>query len=363
MSRYLVRFTPMEPYFFGNEKTLRYPGDAANHYGNLYFVRGENTPLQTALLGTLRFLLLEENGRSADNFSPLSDAEKALIGKESFKAEQCEKQSFGCISSMSALFLTDREGRYYVPLPMDHNTASSRKDYSPLDSYQKMETLDGQKLFSPQYNPKSPAASGWLCLSDSTVHTDLFESDLRVGINRRKDEDGFFKKEYRKLKEGFSFSVICEMEDDGRFSGGHSRIASMGQGRSAFTVSFKPLGKEDADPEELLRAILETSHREILKDGQSLIYCVSDIFPQGDLYEGLLFAASGSREYRSLRTQTTRDENGCERLSRSRHGVLCRLLQAGSVMIAPDREAAKAWTARHNHENAAQLGFQQFVII
>ena len=363
MKRYLVRFTPMEPYFFGNEKTLRFPGTQTNHYSNLYFVRGEETPLQTALLGTLRFLLLEGNGRRADDFSPLSAAEQALIGKESFKAELLEKQSFGCIHNISALFITDKDGRYYVPIPMDHNTDSSHEYYSPLGSYQEMETLDGKKLFSPQYNPKAFAAAGWLCLSDNTVHGDLFKSELRVGINRRKDEDGFFKKEYRKLKDGFSFAVICEMEDDGRLSNQCSHIVSMGQGRSAFTVSFEILGEKKAAPEILLRTVLETSHREILKGEQCLIYCASDIFPQGELYEGLLFAASGSREYRSLRTQTIRDENGRERLGRNRHEVLYRLLRAGSVMIAPDRETAEAWIKCHKHENAAQLGFQQFVII
>ena len=74
MTRYLLRFTPLEPYFFGNERGLKYPGNKSQ-YQNLYFVRSENTPSQTTILGTLRFLVLQANGRSANDYSELKKNE------------------------------------------------------------------------------------------------------------------------------------------------------------------------------------------------------------------------------------------------------------------------------------------------
>ena len=142
MNRYQIRFTPMEPYFFGNERGLNYPG-SMSQYQNLYFVRGENTPLQTTLLGALRFMMLQKHGRKPDDFSKLkgeddvkkdkeagidSVNEEKLIGKNSFDPENTQGQGFGVIKKLSPVFLTDDIGVHYIPAPMDHNLADKEKN-------------------------------------------------------------------------------------------------------------------------------------------------------------------------------------------------------------------------------------------
>ena len=52
MSTYLVRLTPQEPYFFGNEKNLEFKGQKnRGQMTNRYYIKSERTPLQTTLLG------------------------------------------------------------------------------------------------------------------------------------------------------------------------------------------------------------------------------------------------------------------------------------------------------------------------
>ena len=71
MSTYLVRLTPQEPYFFGNEKNLEFKGQKnRGQMTNRYYIKSERTPLQTTLLGAMRYVFLKEktfdlsNGRT-----------------------------------------------------------------------------------------------------------------------------------------------------------------------------------------------------------------------------------------------------------------------------------------------------------
>ena len=45
---YLVKFKPLEPYFFGNEKSFIFPKDenqtSYQQLANSYYIKGENTP-------------------------------------------------------------------------------------------------------------------------------------------------------------------------------------------------------------------------------------------------------------------------------------------------------------------------------
>ena len=48
MNTYLVRLTPQEPYFFGNEKNLEFKGQKnRGQMTNRYYIKSERTPLQT----------------------------------------------------------------------------------------------------------------------------------------------------------------------------------------------------------------------------------------------------------------------------------------------------------------------------
>ena len=78
MKTYLVKLTPQEPYFFGNEKRFTIAGENnQGQMGNSYFIRSERTPLQTTLLGMMRYILMPDK-----DYVYVGKNEKA-IGKRS----------------------------------------------------------------------------------------------------------------------------------------------------------------------------------------------------------------------------------------------------------------------------------------
>ena len=103
MSAYRVTFTPSGPYFFGNEKTFQYPGqEVKNDFGSLYYIKGEKMPMQTTLLGALRYILLPQKGLGKNL---LSEASVQAVGKFSFDIDSKGKQDFGKIKSISPVFI------------------------------------------------------------------------------------------------------------------------------------------------------------------------------------------------------------------------------------------------------------------
>lgn len=372
MSRYLIRFTPMEPYFFGNERGLNYPG-SKSQYQNLYFVRGENTPLQTTLLGALRFMVLQKYGRKPDEFHAINDTEKKLIGESSFNPQEKEIQGketkgFGVIQKLSPVFLTDAIGIQYIPVPMDHNLADKAKntddfkEYSPFRYYNKMMTADGKKLYTEEYDLKKGVISGFMSLVDGRIHEDLFSGTLRVGINRGEQENGFFKKEYKRLKDGFSFAVYCELDDTWDDM---PKVVYLGQGHSAFRVDAEKADSHRGIERETLE-FLEAHHPLFLQKQYRLFYCLGDSFLVDEreeskntgLYDGLLFAVTDIRDFRSMQTNLVKDG---KHLFREKTGMLYHLLKAGSVLIAENDEAALVWMNRYENKNAESIGFNTFV--
>ena len=383
MNRYLIRFTPMESYFFGNERGLNYPG-SMSQYQNLYFVRGENTPLQTTLLGALRFMLLQKHGRKPDDFSKLKGKEEVekdkqngldsvneeeLIGKNSFNPENKQDQSFGVIKKLSPVFLTDTIGVHYIPAPMDHNLADKEKntddfvEYAPFGHYKKMRTADGEKLYTEEYDLKKGVVSGFMSLVDGGIHDDLFSGSLRVGINREEQKDGFFKKEYKCLKNGFSFAVYCDLDEAWE---NMPETVFLGQGHSTFCVQAERADDHAGIEQETLD-FFRRRHTLVGREKKyTLLYCLGDSFmlpvTEEDkvkgIYDGLLFAVTDTRDFRSMQTTTLKD---AARLIRSKSPVLYHLMKAGSVLIAENDESAQAWLNRYKHANAETIGFNTFV--
>ena len=106
MKQYLMKLTPLEAYFFGNEKSFKYPKqENSGQMSNQYYIKSESVPAQTTLLGMLRYLLLPVK---KNNFSDYTDDDKKLnaeaVGASSFDFEQ-KDSSFGKIKGISPVFL------------------------------------------------------------------------------------------------------------------------------------------------------------------------------------------------------------------------------------------------------------------
>ena len=96
------------------------------------------------------------------------------------------------------------------------------------------------------------------------------------------------------------------------------------------------------------------------------LYCLGDAFMAGGtrdgaggMYDGLLFASTDSREYRAMRTVLT--EKGQRLIREKQEEVLYRLMRAGSVLLAEDGAAAKAWLERSVSKYENNVGFNAFV--
>lgn len=375
MSKYLIRFIPLEPYFFGNERTLNFPGKKSQ-YQNLYYVEGENTPMQSTLLGALRFLMLKKyKERKESDFSPLVDTQ-ALIGNSSFSMQEHD-QKFGIIKSLSPVFLLRKDNKHrLIPAPLDHNTDGEKElqceteapdegekpvIYHPLDNYQSIDTMDGMRLYSHDFNVKSGLKDGYLDLDNDKypiVKSDtLFRSEMRVGI-KRGEENGFFKKVYKKLDAKYCFAiygVIDEKED----LNGYETTCFLGQGKSLFKVQFT----KTEDKEDIVKkteAFLQETHENLKEAGAAtqriLIYCLGDAQTTPSRYEDTLFAITDTRDYRAMTTEISANT-----LIRSKSETLYHLLKAGSIFIVKDDAAAKAWIEKQTNQNAENIGFNVFV--
>ena len=357
MNRYLISFTPLEPYFFGGERNLSYPGENSL-YRQGYYIRSEELPSPTTILGAIRFLLLRMNGRKPEDTGALTAEEQALIGPDSFDPDAAEPQSFGAIRSVSPLLLLNRAENddLLIPVPPDHR-GQDGAEYTPFAEYAEAETADGRKIYTEEYDAKAGPSSGWVSLRTRRVISrgGLFSPVLRTGINRGREADGYFKKEYKRLKEGYAFAVYCDLEgavDPGKVPD----TVFLGQGKSSFRVSLAPA---EGDPAAETGRFF-ASHP--LTERYALIYVLGDaMITDGEdrgIYDGLLFAASGVRDFRTIRTVAREGRIHKQRQASFRH-----LLQAGSLLAAANREAAEAWIGRNACTNSEQIGMNQFVVL
>ncbi|MBO4932250.1 MAG: hypothetical protein J6I42_08720, partial [Clostridia bacterium] len=281
------------------------------------------------------------------------------------------------IKKLAPLFLMNGK-EIFVPTPLDHNCDQPRYTevkengkpklidgkperidyYTPFQNYTRLTTSDGEKLYTEDFNVKAGVTDSFVSLTDLHLEDDLFSSEVRVGILCRSTEEGFFKKEYRVLKNGYSFAVFAEI--DGESLDGRCEIVSLGQGKVPFRVRFEAC----ADGEGDLAAMAETKLGSV-KHPEPTYYCLGDLFLDtvnyDEFYTGRLrFAVTKTKEFRNFRTQ----KGG--RIEKSPE--LYRLIRAGSVFLPAERvDGAGDVTALAeqtvNQKNAGQIGWNRIIKI
>jgi hypothetical protein len=337
VDKQLVTLTPLEPWFFGTDRTLAYPDGQKQHDGG-YFIRSLDAPSQTTLFGVLRYLGIENP--NAD-FS-LSEDDKVHIGVSSFRLGQ-EEQSFGEIRGISPLYLLDTENIFYVPLPFDHDGSDNK--YSPFkrEDCVSVQTNCGERLLPQQYSEKNGLTEGWLRLSDKTFHTNtnLFQAINEVGINIKGENDALFKRE-RKIfhpeiatnKMRFAFFADAEFDIP-------NRVVYLGQQKSAFLAQTEKLSPPVID---------------FLDAG--VAYAQSDLYVQkpDKLYAACESVISKITEVRHFSTNYE-SANAKNRYSKGCN--LLRLIKAGSVFRPKDTAVFKQEVKNPHAETA---GFNHIII-
>lgn len=352
MALYKITFTPSGSYFFGNEKTFAYDGKP----NEIYYISSENTPLQSTLFGALRFMLLPEKGFDKLGKTINTDA----IGHESFNIESTN-QNFGTIKKMSAIFICKGD-ELFIPTPLDHNVAAQKEEqklkgenatvyYTPMKEYKDdMSVLGGssQTLYLQDYDAKCGLTSSYMSVDDRHLETDLFKSDIRIGINRKNTKDGFFKKEYKSLKPGFSFCVFAEI--DNACLENKSHIVSLGQGKVPFAVTFKKSANSMYDVYNKIKESICD-----VRNTRKAIYCLSDVLVSDNLYEGMALSIVVTRDYRSFRTTSDKKFN--------KSGTLHRLVKAGSIFIPASNTDDDRFTKDGRQKNAEKIGLNTTIVL
>lgn len=351
MPKYLITLRPLEPYFFGGERTFGF----GKKDGQIqkYYIVSELTPSQTTLFGTLRYIILKQKNalRGEEN----ADCSADLVGAESFSFKKSlfpdkrivnteEKevyQSFGIIRSISPLFLTLGD-EWLVPTPYNHNpggNGSSKNTYTPFTmSEPPIGSGDGFTLFPVDYRSKNGYGGGYTALSNLSIvpDDDIFLTDIRTGINSHRTDDithgiendgSLFKKERKMLKENICFAFIAEIADNEVLQC-ETDIVFMGQDKSPFIYEIQ---KTDEDFTKRIQNAFRKA--DIQTHFQ---YAASDILPvNGNLFPDnvhMSYYMADTKVMRNLETNL-RAENFYSSLTKQN---LYKFMRAGSVFFTDE---------------------------
>lgn len=325
---YLLTLQPLEPYFFGNEKTFSF--DPKKPEDNRYFIKSDRMPLQTTVLGMLRYLLMPVKNPHYRYTAQEQQRNAAAVGGDSFSIE-AQEQQFGAIEKLSPVFLLKGQAKY-VRTPFDH-CPNVKDQYTPMTQAIEVDMEQGKVTYFREFDAKEGIQDSFMNVADgSLVSSDkIFGSTVRVGVNKLQREKGFYKRQFACMNAGWAFGAYVRLDvdliDEGTLQTLKAgTVAYMGQNKSAFAVR---LSQEE---NELAAAV---SQRLL----QGRIYCLGDTLAEPSVYQKCTFAATMLRDYRAYTTKfVAKDQNGEYVGTVSKSASLYKLLCAGSLLIPREGE-------------------------
>ncbi len=352
---YRVNITPQEPYTLGTDIGFAMKGE--NQFGKIsYFMQSNNVPDQTTVLGMLRYLVLQQGGLLHTDFKYTQQEQAAMaekIGAESFSFTASAPQSFGSIQSISPLFLMDETGDYYVKNPF-HNTAKAADENTPAKGYCPMaleplaSTACGKEIHLPkqgEYDAKHGHAGGYYNLhtgeifdTDALIRTQTQVGNRKNGGSPNSDE-GFFKRETKVLKQGYSFAVFVEADALPETS-----IAHLGYRRAVCTVCATPVQQNDL-VEQVQAAFAPTAQDATWQ------YALSDVIPTDALAPDA-FCIIEKKQVRNL--ETVYQADGAKGKMR-KMAAQYNLIESGSVFY-------HQCNITYN-ENGSNIGYNKIITI
>lgn len=283
--KYIVRLRPVGSYFFGGEVTF---GDGANQN---YLVCSRILPQASALLGLMRYVILEEHNLLEKDDPKVRESWPDLIGERAFSVED-PQDNYGVILSISPIFVEKRsddanaEQEIFTPCPMDYGydveLISERKiSYSKGHSKPqcKITKIDCKTptpftfkdFHNYEYWVSSKKDSGLLKASE------IFQYDECVGITKNTgladDEKAYFKQTMIRMAEryNFLFSLVTSEDILVKSESGEepvkmdrlSQIVYLGGNRSAFKMTIEPIG-DGKDHIDVFKKKLQKDDRVLL---------------------------------------------------------------------------------------------------
>jgi len=246
---------PLEPFFFGADRTFGTWGDMEN---GSYIAQSERFPTQSALLGMLRKEMLLQAGlltrKIRGEWVDKAHRDEAIalvgIGKPDLAAGKVP--NLGKIERIGPVHLIKEQTpwlpkvhTYGLKLHIENSTPPLLKGYNPKD----------HRLFDWLF----PIPKG-----DPVNLSDVFIPVESVGNQKKGNDDAFFKKRAFRLAEGYAFAFDATLDFNLKPS-----IVSLGADGSRFKMRIEPDPaplRIDTEPETialLSDALLECSLDEL----------------------------------------------------------------------------------------------------
>ncbi len=332
--RYLVIVKPLEPFFFGGDRTFGALRDMTENEVNAKYASGDRTfgalgeensnylvhsrpfPQQTALLGIIRkeiliqkgLLTKKRRGEWIDDYN--KSKAKNLVGDTKFAFNK--EQNFGVLNNISPIFLIKNGERFIKKADID--------SYPYQDGVLK------------NYNPKEDIYNNFISIesNNSLKFDNIFKPVEQIGIKKGGGDNAFFKKTSYLLKDNFSFAFYMESDFELK-----SSYVTLGAETSMFKMEITP-----------------SSDKLDYQDKNGYLTLLSDAYIDISIKEHCTFAITSEISFRYLENEF----NGQHRKFKKSKNIF--LYEKGSVFIKPSQELIN----NLNNQNLQKIGLNIYTI-
>jgi CRISPR-associated protein Cmr3 len=346
MTKYKIKLTPVDTYFFGGEKHEKQEGQLVANY----FVQSLDYPQQTTLLGLLRYYLLTKHPKvfSGNKINDKVVAAK-VIGPSSFDYNT-GTFDFGIIKKLSPLYFIKGNTPYYFA-PFD-TFFSMDKGFQLLKDGAMYFAKDHYKLIDQYIASKS---------GDVLKLGQIISTVPKIGnakTEKKEDKENKFYKQYSKrLAPGWSFCFDLELEENISEEEDPQFIPFGGE------KSFFKLQVIKQDKGEIT---LPASYSRPVP----YLFCVSDCFVNGNVLNDTAFAVNRTVSFRNLVSFVANTERysglSISDIKQPKRSNRFNLLQRGSVLYFKDNasmEKAKLMIDNNDPPVSAakKIGFNHII--
>ncbi len=347
-NKYLVKLTPYEKFFFGGENTF---GDG--HQAN-YLVKSQYFPQQTGILGLIRHQLLlqcKDDAIFKDNKIQNKKNAGELIGARSFRAN--EPFNFGKIKSLSPVFMTKGKDSFFFPANKEYQIYTKLNNDCITENINVFLQLkkEGSNFIFKDYDPKFTILD---LLINNCLHKlkfeDVFIEHKQVGIRKKydggTDDEAYYVQTFLKIKEGFSFAFIVELEENTRFAS--QNLVVFGGEQQVFKMDVEDF---DADFDNLVPNYQPSQNFD-------KIVLVSDTYTEIDSLDLCNFALTETQDFRFIQTVVEKEKNYYTEPVKSQK---FNLYKKGSVFYFEDGNSSfQSFLDKISQKNFIALGYNHY---
>lgn len=314
--KYTCTLTPLGEYFLGGERTFSWGKPEGTQ--SSYYIESNILPSQPTLFGVIRYIILETNGLLDDNSRSCQcevkhDKQNKLIGNCGFimdencisNTAQANKESnYGIISGIGPLYIVEKheDGKHHklIPVPLNHKVGHEEKPayYTPFKmKKEKVYTDLGEYTILPEdFEAKNGLAYDcYMDCADNRIieGTEIFQLNEHTRVAVGKKEDGYFKKKYVSMKQGYAFQFEFALTSNENKYGNINTIVYLGQEKSAFKVECKRINEERNISHCIYTAQDDNA-------GYCVIYLLSDAYVIPENINNALYYCTASENIRTL---------------------------------------------------------------